>query len=660
MFSPKKVRRPHSEIELEEIFLDKLVKKQEKETEIQERKLEVPLKKANFLILLLLGFFIIGVLLGTTFKLQAKEGEKFRALAAGNKFIISNFSAERGIIYDRNKTPLVLNEASFDLFLEKSKVPEENKEEIFKEVGSIIGGDIESLLKQSSEEEVLIKKGLGHRELVVLETKKDKLPGFEVRKRILRRYETEGALSHILGYLGKISSQDIKSQQDYEYRLNDYIGKEGLERVYEEVLRERKGKLQIERTAQGREVSRKIIEYPQSGDSLVLSLDFALQKKSKEVLARVIKEVGAEKGVVIALNPRNGEVLASVSLPSFNNNLFSRGITEEEFETLNEDASNPQLNRVIGGLYPTGSAIKPFIVIAALEEGIITESTTLYCPLSLCIPNTYNKDEATCFPDWQYHGWTDTKKAIAESVNPFFYMIGGGYTAPSRDSPFFDERLPRKFNGLGVERIAEYLRLFGFGKETAVDLPGELKGRVPTPAWKEDYFSTPQEQKWYLGDTYNLSIGQGYLLVTPLQLGVAFCAVANGGKLVKPKLAQRIVNPLTGEEREVPSQVIRQDFISQESLGILQEGMRQTVSSPVGSAYRLNDLPVKAAAKTGTAQIYPQKEIYHNWIAVFAPYESPEIVMVVLIESVEGLRIAAQATAKEILEWYFSRPVLAK
>lgn len=650
--------RDASLINVEDVFLDKLAKSDKEKEELSERKLEVPLKRANFFCLLLVGLFVFGILAAVTFHFQVYGKEKYEELAEQNKFLNLHLTSERGVIYDRAGRQLVYNEASFDLWLFKEQLPAE-AERILKNVDSIIGKTVDELAEQinaTQDQAVLVKKNLDHKTLILLETRKEDLPGFKVRKRILRHYETAESLGHILGYLGKMTAEEFETFSAYGYEFGDFVGKEGVERVYEGVLKEQKGQIQIERTAQGKVLSQRVVDYPKSGNSLVLSLDLELQKKVEEFLSQTLKEVGATKGAVVMLNPNNGEVLASISLPGFDNNLFSAGISLEDFQKINEDSNNPQLNRVISGYYLTGSTIKPFIALAALEEGLITENTSLYCPMSLCIPHQYTQ-EGQCFDDWVFHGWTDVKRAIAESVNPFFYIIGGGYTAPSPQSEFFDSRLPRDFEGLGVERIDKYLNLFGFGEETNIDLPGEVKGRVPTPQWKEDYFTTPESKKWYLGDTYNLSIGQGYFLATPLQMAVGFSAIVNGGKLFEPRVVKEIVNPQTKERQPVTSRVrdllAAPGGIDPRFIEIVKQGMRQTVSSPAGSAFRLSDLPQAVAAKTGTAQIYPAKEIYHNWIAVFAPYEKPEIVMVVLVESVEGLRIAAQQAAKEILDWYF-------
>ena len=234
-------------------------------------------------------------------------------------------------------------------------------------------------------------------------------------------------------------------------------------------------------------------------------------------------------------------------------------------------------------------------------------------------------------------------------------MIGGGYKRPSASSDFYDERLPVKIEGLGVSKIEHYLKLFGFGTSTQIDLAGEVSGRVPSPDWKKQYFKTYEDQLWYLGDTYNLSIGQGFMLSTPIQLANAFSIIANGGALYKPQVVKSIL-PADGSTPIVlEPEIIRENFVNAENIAVVREGMCQAVSSPAGSAYSLVGLPVKAAAKTGTAEIYPAQDIYLNWIVVFAPYDNPEIVLLVLADQVEGLHVVAQRVAYNILNWYFSQ-----
>jgi len=642
IFKNKKVKKKSGEIEMEEIFLDNFLEKQEENLEIFDKRLEIPLTKRILYLFLLSSFVLIGVLWISCFRLQVTKGEDYKILSEKNKFAVLKIQASRGVIYDRNLEQLVWNQSSFDLILDESQLPKEEseREEIIKEVSKIINSDIQI-------ENTLVAENLPYQTLISLEAEIEKFPGFFVKESSIRKYKDLYSIAHILGYMGKIKASELEECQ--ECSILDFVGREGLENSYEEVLQEKKGKIKIERTAEGKEISREIVEYPDSGNSLILTLDLSLQEKIEQVLTETLEEIGSQGGAAVALDPRQGNVLASVSLPSFDNNLFAQGIKLEELQKLNEDKRNPQVNRVISGLYPIGSTIKPLIGSAALEEGVIKETTELYCPLDLCLENIYTK-EKECFSDWKFHGLSEIKRAIAESINPFFYMIGGGYNRPG----FADLRLPKHFEGLGIEKIKKYLELFGLGEKTGIDLPGELKGRVPDQEWKENYFANqPRAQQiWYLGDTYNLSIGQGYLLTTPLQIASAFSAIANGGILYQPKIVDKIINSEKELVEEKKSEIIREDFISLANLEIIRQGMKQAVTSPVGSAFRLNSLPVEVAAKTGTAQI-GLEDIYQNWITVFAPYDNPEIVLTIVIEKVEGMRITSQKVAREVLEWYF-------
>ncbi|MEK7104263.1 MAG: penicillin-binding transpeptidase domain-containing protein, partial [Patescibacteria group bacterium] len=473
MFSPlfkkKSIKKFGKEIEIEDIFLDKLAKSKEQETDTANIKLEVPLKRANFMVLMALVLLIFLFFFSFAFYFQVIKNRDYSAQAQKNNSLIAHFSAERGIIYDRNMQQLVKNEATFDLYLNTgqlpaSTTPEMALENLYKLVGwtatdptPLLGAEPRGLSST-----FLVKEDLSQMDLVLLETKKNQMPFLETKKHIVRHYTTDACLGHILGYLGKISQDEYQTLQE-NYNFSDYIGRAGVEKTYENNLKEKKGAIQIERDALGNELSQEIISQPSSGDHLVLSLDLALQQKAVTALSQALADIGGSKGVIIALNPQNGEVLAFVSMPCFDNNLFAFGITQEDLQKLNNNKSKPLLNRAISGLYPTGSTIKPFMASAALEEKIITPQTTLYCPPTLCVENQYNKSEATCFPDNKFHGWTNVKRAIAESVNPFFYMIGGGYQSPGPNSKFYVADMPKNFTGLGIARVKKYLNLFGFG-----------------------------------------------------------------------------------------------------------------------------------------------------------------------------------------------------
>ncbi|MDP2951195.1 MAG: penicillin-binding protein 2 [bacterium] len=643
-----KVKRKNHEFEFEDVFLDKIAKQRAQEDFSEEIKLENPLSRKNFLILNILIFLTLFTLGVFALKMQIFNKEEYEALAQKNKYVSISYSSERGIITDRNNTPLVENEISFDLYYnpEASSLKEQTEKDLaLKEISLLLGKSKEKVQeiisnpenKLSSENLWLVKKDLSHQELVLYEAKKENLPFLTLERRALRKYTEKACLGHVLGYLGKISKEEFA--QSSTYAIADFVGRSGIENVYENILKEKKGEVKIERTAKGEEIARKVVSFPQSGDSVKLEIDLALQEKTVEILQATLEEAQVKKGVVMALNPKTGAILSLVSLPCFDNNLFASGISENDWQKLNLDPLNPQLNRALGGLYPTGSSLKPFVGIAALNEGIITENTSFYCPLELCIENQYNPKEATCFPDNAYHGWSNIKRAIAESVNPFFYLVAGGYTPPKKSSVYYIPKLPNKIKGLGAEKLAEYLKMFGFNEATKVDLTGEVSGRVPTPEWKENYFSDKASQMWYLGDTYNLSIGQGFMLATPLELAKAYMTLINDGLIITPHIAQK--------ETAIEGKL----DIAEKYFKIIKEGMRQCVTN--GSCSRLKNLPFTTAGKTGTAQVYSNREIYNNWIAAFAPFEDPEILVIVLIEEVEGLRASAQQTAEQLLYYYF-------
>ncbi|MCL5010724.1 MAG: penicillin-binding protein 2 [Patescibacteria group bacterium] len=665
------VKKAISEISVEDVLLDNLAYQREKESGGPNIKMERPLKRANFAFLLCLAFVFLAAVFVFCFKFQIVSHAEFEQQAQANRFVSARSVAERGIIYDRSMRQLVKNEIGFDLFFhpEKARAPQAGKPaavdviaDILREKPLEIQKKIDSGTSENLQEGILLKKDLTNQDLVVLETKQEETPYLEVKRRFVRTYDNDICLGNTLGYLSKIPADEYAVLKDQGYSIVDYIGRAGLEKTQEQALREKLGVLQIERNAQGKEISRELVTLPESGDNVVLALDLDLQKKSYEVLKTALDEIGVQKGAVVALDPQNNEVLSAVSLPCFDNNLFSGGISQEDLAKINADPQNPQLNRFLAGVYPTGSIIKPFIALAALEEGVITESTRIYCPQEICIENQYNKEIADCYPDNKFHGWSDVKRALAESINPFFYIIGGGYKAPSPTSKFFNLDLPKSFVGLGVERIDKYLNLFGLGQATGIDLPGEQEGKVPSPAWKAQYFKTPATQKWLLGDTYNLSIGQGYMLATPLQMAVAFSAIANGGKLLQPKFVKEVVSSDKSRTTEIPASLVRENFVSSANLQIVREGMRQVVASPAGSAAYLNSLPFEVAVKTGTAQMYTNSKVYDKWIAAFAPYDDlqnigknpPKILLLVFVEGApDGTPNLVQRIAKDILDWYF-------
>jgi penicillin-binding protein 2 len=342
----------------------------------------------------------------------------------------------------------------------------------------------------------------------------------------------------------------------------------------------------------------------------------------------------------VAINPQTGEILASVSLPTYDNNLFSRGISVADYQNLLNNKDQPLWNKVAKGAYPSGSIIKPLVASAALQEHIITTSTTIEDKGQLEVTNQYNSSIKYVFKGWEHSGLgvMNVFTAIARSSDIFFYTVAGGFSNFT--------------HYLGVDKLTRYYQLFGLGSRTGVDLPSETAGRVPTPDWKKKATG----EGWYTGDTYNIAVGQGDILVSPLQMASAIAAVANGGILYQPHFLLRAVDTKGKVVREVKPQVIRQGFISPANLEIVRQGMRQTVTNPQGTACckMEQEVPVAVAGKTGSAETDPGDNVPpHSWFEAFAPYDNPQIVTVILLEKAgEGAEYAVPAT-RELLSWYF-------
>ncbi len=427
-----------------------------------------------------------------------------------------------------------------------------------------------------------------------------------------REYLFPEVFSHVLGYGGKISKEEFALKKNEGYSFDDSLGKDGLEFFYEPVLKGKDGRKKIEVDSLGKETRIFAEEKTEDGQNLSLSIEVALQKKVKEVFEKYSGKRG--RGAVILMDPRNGEILSLVSLPVYDNNLIKKG---EVWREILIDKDAPLLNRAIAGLYPSGSIIKPIIALAALEEGLIDKQTSILSVGGFWAGNRF-------FSDWKQggHGRVNLNEALAWSVNTFFYYLGGGYG---------------DFKGLGPEKLNFYFKKVGLGEKTGIDLPNEKSGFLPTPEWKK----RTKNEDWYIGDTYNLSIGQGDILVTPLQIANLTSMLANGGTFFKPGFVKK-------DEPEI----IAEKIFKKENLELVRLGLKTVVDR--GTASSLKSLGIPLAGKTGTAQV-SQKEKPHAWFTGFAPFDNPEIVVTVLIENGgEGSDLALKV-AREILQYYFSR-----
>lgn len=588
-------------------------------------------------IFLLFGAIVVCllVLLVRLFYLQITQGSYFRNIAEGNRIRIKPVRASRGVIIDRDNRLLVRNISRFSLFFIPADLPQDEIElnRVLSAVARVLGKSVEELkilVEQSwkfSYEPVLMKEDVPYEQAVLLEIESANLAGVFLERVPRRQYiETGGGLSHILGYTGKLTADEYEALKDQGYLINDDIGKTGVEKTYELFLRGKYGLKKVEVDFLGKE--EKILSTLESerGQDLILSIDFDLQKKANEFLRDYGAKFKAGSGTVIIANVNTGELLALVSWPDYDNNLFAAGISIEDYQALTEDANKPFINRAISGEYPPGSTFKLVEAAGALEEGIINEKTQVFSTGGIKIGEWF-------YPDWKAggHGRVTVTEAIAESVNTFFYYIGGGY---------------EDFKGLGLERISYWAYLFGLGQESGIDLIGEEDGFLPTKQWKMKYKGKP----WYIGDTYHLAIGQGDILVTPLQVLNFTTAIANGGILYQPRVVLGLVDRSKKEKFLLEPKIIRKYFVSDNNLGIVREGMREAVI--YGSLQGLNSLPVEVAGKTGTAQIGGDKEP-HAWFTGFAPYREPEIAVTVLVENGgEGSRVAA-SIGREIFKYYF-------
>lgn len=581
-----------------------------------------------YLIYYLLGIILIFKLLD----LQISQGSLNQYLAEGNRIRTRDIVASRGNIYDANNNILAKNIASFNLEILPADLPQDKVErnKIYQEIEKNTGIVLDTIEKKIEEkglfslDPVILQENIPRDEALLLEIRFKDFTGVIIDKRSVRQYQQVLGLSHILGYIGKISQEEL--DKNINYQISDYLGKSGLELIYEKDLRGENGKEQIEVNSLGRIQRILATKQPNPGNNLFLTIDFNLQEKMAEYLKIASDKLGGKEAVAIAQNPQTGGILGLVNIPSYDNNIFSQPNMMEEYQKLLDNSSKPMINRAISGVYPSGSTIKPIIAAAGLQEKVISVNTTINDPGEIKIGDW-------SFPDWKNHGLVDVKKAIAESCDVFFYAVGGGWD---------------KISGLGVKRIDEYLEKFGFGEKSNIDLPGEGSGLVPSPEWKKRV----KKESWYIGDTYHLSIGQGDLLVTPLQLINAISMIANGGKLYQPYLLLKETDSNGKLIKEFFPKIIRDNVIGSFELSVVRQGMRQAVES--GSARSLQDLPIQSAGKTGTAQFGNNKET-HSWFVSFAPYENPQISLLVLIEGGGEGNETALPVAKEILNYYFAR-----
>lgn len=602
---------------------------------------ERPAKNIRWLWLaLILVFCMIGLRL---FYLQILRGKDFRSLSENNRVRQQVILAPRGLIKDRNGEILVQNQASFNLVAVPFDLPKDGlsgeivslakafnltMEEISAKIGSV---------DKNSIDPVVIKQDMTQQESILFDTRASEFAGFYVQQIPIRDYIDGPAFSHVIGYTGLVGPKDLQGLDESLYDMIDYIGKSGVETSYEKYLHGSNGQKMVEVDATGKLLDVLGENSPTPGDTLQLNIDKGLQERLYKDLS-----TGNKKAAAVAMDPRNGQILALVSLPGFDNNLFAHGIKSDDYLGLLNDKNLPLFNRAIAGTYPPGSTVKPMVASAALQEGVVTPETIIYDNGVLVIPNQFDPRMNYNFYGWKLTGLgpMTVKSAIALSSDIYFYVVSGGYPKSAVKT------------GLGAEKLADYYRKFNLGQPTGIDLQGEKSGLVPDPEWKARYFKDDAIlSKWYLGDTYHIGIGQGDLLVTPLQVSEWISVIANNGVGYKPQVVNKIINNDGQIEFVNQPQILIKDFLSPEILKTVQEGMRQTITS--GTGRQLNDLLITSAGKTGTSQFDgsdPKRT--HAWFTAYAPYENPQIVITVLVEAGGEGNVASVPVVKDALKWW--------
>lgn len=577
-----------------------------------------------------LAFLLIVIRL---WSLQVIKGSDLRHLSENNCIRLRENPADRGMLLDRHGKVLAHNRPSFEVYL----VPEDLRAnpEVLTKVGKLLNmtrAEIEEKIKAQKRRTpfnpVKIKSDINWNQLALLETNRVHLPGLIVDVRPRRAYDYGDLASHLIGYLGEVDENELRQFRESPYRMGAQIGKYGVEYRWENDLRGSDGGQQIEVDALGREVRPLGVVEPFPGNNLFLTIDLELQKVAEEAYQN-------KTGALIAMDPRTGQILAMVSKPSFNPDIFVRNILPEEWKSLVENPYHPLQNKGIQGQYPPGSVFKIITAIAGLESRTITPNTQFTCAGAF----SYGGRDFRCWKEGG-HGSLGLHRAIVESCDIYFYQLG---------------------LKLGPDLIARYANEFGLGKVTGISLP-DKPGIVPSSSWKKKRYGTP----WYSGETLSFSVGQGYLSATPLQLLLLISAVANGGKILLPQVAERVEDIYKNRLTEYRPVELENVDVSQKTLRIIQEALKGAVNDPhgTGSACALKE--AKVAGKTGTAQVIAMPEDYkrgeikriphkfrdHAWFVAYAPFEDPRISVVVLVEHGGFGATAAAPIAKKVIEKY--------
>jgi len=553
---------------------------------------------SRFLVFGIAAIVAIGGLTTRLFYLQVVSGGQFTALSQVNREVSQAIPSSRGLIYDRAGRVLVTNVLTYAVKIRPVDLPETRRDEVVARLSALLKmnvGDINATIDGnpgSSFDLVRIASDVPEATAQLISESSDTLPGVEVETEARRQYPEGTLVSQLLGYTGPVSADQLETLSKQGYLPDDLVGKAGLEASYESAMRGIYGAETVQRDASGRKLQ--VLEttrQEQAGDSLKLTVDVKEQQYAQKALQWGMRAAGLKRGVVIVMNPQTGEVLAMVSLPTYDDNAFAKGISAKDYAKLLNDKNKPLLNHAIQAHYPPGSTYKLVAGSGALADNKIS-------PTSLVNTRPYLLLGRTKFWDWNHRGWgpIPIKLGFAHSSDTFFFQLAGM---------------------LGIERLAHWAHQYGFGAPTGIDLPGEVAGIVPTNAWKEQLFGEPV----YPGETYQAGIGQGYDVVTPIQLINAYAALANGGKLYQPQIVREIVGPDGSVVRPLTPKLIRRLAVPKADLRTMREAARNVLL--VRHTYNLVDLPIVIGGKSGTAEFGLRDSKgrlpFHSWFVAFVP-----------------------------------------
>jgi penicillin-binding protein 2 len=604
-------------------------------SEVELQQFQTRVGVAGFAVLVAFGLLAMRFLY-----LQVLQHDVYRAKAEDNRISIVPVTPNRGLIVDRNGVVVARNYSGYTLEIYPRRVKNiERTIDALTEYVDITPRDrvrFRKLLQETRNAESLpVKNRLSDEEVAKFAANRFRFEGVEIRARLFRQYPFGDVGSHVLGYLGRINTQDQQKLEDdgvgANYRGTDYIGKAGMEATYESELHGTTGFEQVEIDAAGRGIRTLSRTASQPGSNVTLELDMRLQQVAEIAF-------GERRGALVAIDPSSGGVLALVSKPGFDPNLFVDGIDPQYWAELNGSIDKPLNNRAVSGLYPPGSTIKPYLALAALETGKRTVRSSNFDPGYFDFGGRRFRDDKK-----GGHGAVDMYKSIVESCDTYYYHLA---------------------NDMGIDAIARFLGPFGFGSKSGIDLAGEFAGVLPSPEWKMKRFKRPADQKWFPGETISIGIGQGYHSYTPLQLAQAMAMLASGGTMYKPRLLAHVDNPRTGERREVPAEVLQTVSLRRDNIEFIKRAMAGVNKDGTG-ARAFAKVEYLVGGKTGTAQVIAMKqgEKYeeakvaerhrdHSLFIAFAPLESPRIALAVIDENGGFGARAAAPLARTVLDYF--------